>query len=220
MNDASPGEGWAIRLHRGFEAVYWVVMVNALWWLFTLLGAVIVGMAPATVAGAELTRRRLRGELFPVLRSYASVWRREIARANLLLAPVQIAGAVLLVNAAWFASRGELSGLPGLLTMTAFAGVFAIGSITVGLYVGYDLPIRACILTAARWSLRNLPHAGLLIVALVVVVAATRLLPGLLPFVTAGALVTSTSALCTAFFAANERLLAEQQSPAGSTAAP
>ncbi|HWV50433.1 MAG TPA: DUF624 domain-containing protein, partial [Microbacterium sp.] len=66
-NTAAPG--WALHVHAAFEWLWWVATVNLLWLVFTLAGGIVLGIAPASVAAAELTRRRLRGDGFAAARS-------------------------------------------------------------------------------------------------------------------------------------------------------
>lgn len=209
MSDGTLRETVTNRLQQGFEAVYWMLIVNVLVWIFTLAGGVVLGAAPAVIAGAELTRRRADGRLFPVLRTFAHVWRTEFWRANGLLAPFGLVGAILLVDIAWFLAAGSF-GAPAILAVVALVVVATLGSLTAGMYVTYEMPFRAYIVRAARWSLGNLPHVLLLALTIVLVCGATYALPGLLPFVTVGALVVIPARLCTAFFRSNERLLAQQ----------
>lgn len=201
--------GWALRAHAACDWLFWVMTVNALWYLFTLAGAVVLGAAPASVAASELTRRRLRGEVFPAVRTFAAAWRREFWRANAVLAPVLMIGAILAVNAIGLAGAGALAQAPGILTLAALVLAFALFAVVLPLYVHYELPLRAYVLTASRWMLRNLAHALLLILAGVVVVTASMILPGIIPFLSLGAWLTIDTALCLAFFAANDRHLIE-----------
>ena len=196
------------RLQQGFDAVYWTVLVNALWWVFAAAGGLLLGAAPATLAGAELTRRRLDGELFPVWRSFARAWKREFVKANLLLTPFLALGTVLAVDLAWFASRGPL-GPGGVSVLVALGAVTTFGFLTANVYTHYEVPFRLYPVRAARWALGNLAHLLLLALMIVLIVGISAVIPGLLPFLTMGALVTVTSTLCTAFFRSNERLLAD-----------
>ncbi|HLT66322.1 MAG TPA: DUF624 domain-containing protein [Microbacterium sp.] len=197
------------RLQQGFDAVYWMLIVNVLVIVFTLAGGIVLGAAPAIIAGTELTRRRADGRLFPVLRTFARVWRAEFWRANGLLMPFGVAAGILVIDIAWFRANGPL-GTAGILAIAALVIVATLGSLTAGLYVNYEMPFRAYIVRAARWSLGNLPHVLLLGLTLVLFCGATYALPGLLPFLTIGGLVVVPARLCTAFFRSNERLLAEQ----------
>lgn len=209
MSTTASATGWAVRLHGACDHLFWVMTVNVLWYLFTLAGGIVLGAAPATVAAAELTRRRLRGESFPALRTFASAWRREFWRANAVFGPVALLLAILGVNAIGFAGADALGELPGILTLGAFVVVFALGAVGVPLYAHYDLPLRGYLVTTSRWMLRNLAHVLLVLLAATVVVTASLILPGLIPFVSVGAWLTISTALCVAFFTANDRQLAE-----------
>jgi len=204
---------WSLRLHGAFDWVLWVMIVNVLWYVFVLAGALVLGVAPATIAAAELTRRKLRGEAFPVVRTFAAAWRREFWRANAVLAPVGVVQAILVFNAIGLAQAGELDAIPGIATLAALLVAFLLGAVAAPLYVHYDLPLRAYLITTSRWMMRNLPHVLLIVLAATLVTVASLLLPGLIPFVSLGAWLTISTALCVAFFTANERHLAE-----GSTA--
>src|SRR6478735_4265457 len=73
---------WALRAHAVFEWVWWIAYLNVLWWGFSLAGIIVLGSVPASVAATELTRRRLRGEVFPVAKAFGAAWRREFWRSN------------------------------------------------------------------------------------------------------------------------------------------
>lgn len=124
--------------------------------------------------------------------------------------PISLATfAVLLTGATLGPLRGAASA--GLYLALGVIGVplFALFAVVLPLYVHYELPLRAYVLTASRWMLRNLAHALLLILAGVVVVTASMILPGIIPFLSLGAWLTIDTALCLAFFAANDRHLIE-----------
>lgn len=200
---------WALRAHAACDWLFWVMSMNVLVYVFTLAGGIVLGAAPAAVAAAELTRRRVRGEVFPTVRTFASAWRREFLRSNAVITPVLAVFAILVVNATGFAEMGTLAETPGILTFIALVLTFALLAVVVPLYVHYDLPVRGYVLTASRWMLRNLPHVLLLLLAAVLVGTASFMLPGIIPFISLGAWLTIDTILCLAFFAANERHLAD-----------
>ncbi|MFB7251371.1 YesL family protein [Microbacterium sp. NPDC056234] len=210
-NAASPV--WALRVHAAFDWVLWVATVNLLWCVFTLAGGIVLGVAPASVASAELTRRRLRGDGFAAARSFAEVWRREFWRANVALGPSLAVTALLGASTIGQYEAGALGTPLGILTSAALALAFAVTAVAVPLYAHYDLPLRGYVLTSFRWVLRNLPHAVLLLLAAVVVVTASLILPGIIPFLSLGAWLTLSTALCIGFFTANDRRLAEADTP-------
>ncbi|NHI17340.1 YesL family protein [Microbacterium excoecariae] len=208
---ATHGPTWALRAHAASEWVLWVVTINALWWVFTLAGLGLFGAAPATFAAAELTRRQLRGERTRPVREFASAWRREFLRANALLGPFLVAAALLIGNV--------LALGPGPLRVAAIAAgalVTIVVHALVPLYACYDLRLGSYVPTAMRWAARNLAHVLVLLAVSALIVGASAAVPGLIPFVSMGAIVVANAALGSAFFAANERALAERTSPTSS----
>lgn len=209
MSAQSGGMGWALRIHAACDWVLWALRLNLLWIVFTLAGGVLLGAAPAAVASAHVTRRRLRGELFPVWGEFARTWRQEFVPANLVAGPALVVSTLLAIRATSLVLSGASD--PASFVVIA-AGCFAVTltAVLVPLYVHYDLPPRRYLLTASRWLLRNLAH-GLVVLAVAVLIgAASAALPGLLPFVSVGAWLSASTALCLAFFAANDEALAEQ----------
>ncbi|MEV1130033.1 DUF624 domain-containing protein [Agromyces sp. NPDC049794] len=202
---------WALRAHQVTDWVLWIMAVNLAWLAFTLLGGVVFGVAPATIAAAVLTRRRLAGDGFRFVSEFSSTWRREFLRANLVLLPVFAVAVLLGVNLASFARLGMH--LPAILSGVAFTIVAVVALVLVPLYAHYDLPLRRYATTALRFAVANPAAALLLAVTTVLIVGVTTVLPGLLPFVTVGAVLVSDTALGLAFFRTNDRRVLERGDP-------
>lgn len=200
MSTSTATTGWAVRLHDAMDWVFWVMQINALWWLFTIAGAGVLGIAPASVAATTVTRQRLRGESRPLLRSFASVWRREFLRANATVGPSIWASAVLGVAAASSADPALRA-----VFLTAFIVAFANACVVIPLYAHYDIPRRSYVAVAGRWALRNIPHVLLLILNAVAVVTLSGAVPGVIPFLSAGAWIVINTALAVGFFTANDQ---------------
>jgi uncharacterized membrane protein YesL len=204
MSSAHASSGWAIRAQQGCEWILWVVQIQAAWLIGTLAGGIVLGIAPASVAAATLTRRRLRGEAFGFVRAFAHAWRAEFVRANVLVMPVLVATVILAIEAVAVTSAP----LQILLAVAAVIAA-ALATVLVPLYVHYDLPLRAYPGTALRWMLRNAAGILLLACAAAAIGGASWLVPGLVPFVTIGAWSVISTALCLGLFAANDRVVAE-----------
>ncbi|WP_349428935.1 DUF624 domain-containing protein [Microbacterium sp. LWS13-1.2] len=201
---------WALRAHAVFDWVWWMAYVNALWWVFALAGGILFGVVPSSTAAADLTRRRLRGEVFPVARSFAAAWRRDLRKANVALGVGFLVTGMLAVGAAGQLAAGTVGSVLGVSTVVALAAAFLITAVSVPLYVHYELPLRAYLLTASRWAMRNVLHVVLLLLGAVAIAAVGSILPGIVPFLTVGAWLTLSTVMCLSFFTANDRAVADR----------
>src|SRR5690606_31361393 len=108
----------------------------------TLAGGVVLGAAPASATVAALTRRRLRGEVFPVVREFARGWRLDFWRANAVVAPAMLVTLLLVL-------QGIAPGpLPRPVALGGAAVAALVTTVVVPLYAHYSLPLRAYLPTA------------------------------------------------------------------------
>ncbi len=215
MTDSASGmPTWALRAHAVFDWVWWMAYVNALWWVFAFAGGIVFGIVPSSTAAAHLTRRRLRGEVFPVARTFAAAWRRDLRKSNLALGAGFLVTGMLAVGVAGQLAAGALGSVLGISTVVALAAAFLITAVSVPLYVHYELPLGAYLLTASRWAMRNLLHVVLLLLGAVAIAAVGSILPGVVPFLTVGAWLTLSTVLCISFFTANDRAVADRAAAA------
>lgn len=198
-------DGWAIRAFHLCDGVVWIAKLNLLWLAFTVLGGVVLGAAPATVAAHTLARRRLRGQGGAAVGAFASVWRSQFVPANVLLLPVALLAGLLGVNWLTFgAAPGAVAAIVAGLVLVASGLLAATAALLVPLYVHYDLPLRSYPVMASRFLLGN-PVAGLLLLVSAVGIAAiTTFVPALALFFSIGAWIHLDTALCLSFFAAND----------------
>lgn len=200
MSTITAPTGWAIRLHDAMDWIFWVVKINALWWLFTIAGAGVLGAAPASVAATTMTRQRLRGESVPLLRAFAAAWKREFVRANAAVGPSIWVSTVLGVGAAGVADPALRA-----VFLVGFVWAFANACVVIPLYAHYDIPLRSYLAISGRWALRNIPHVLLLILNAVMIIAASGAVPGIIPFLSMGAWLVINTALAIGFFTANDK---------------
>src|SRR5690625_661752 len=68
-----------------FDWVTRVALLNVLWIVFTLLGAVILGSFPATAATFTITRKWVSGETdIPVVKTFWECYKKDFVQSNLL----------------------------------------------------------------------------------------------------------------------------------------
>ncbi|WP_077617167.1 YesL family protein [Bacillus sinesaloumensis] len=85
--------------YRWCGAISRLIYLNVLWLLFTVMGLVIAGFVPATVALFSITRKWIMGEEdIPVFSTFWSVYKKEFFKSNLLGLTLFIAGYILYVD--------------------------------------------------------------------------------------------------------------------------
>ncbi|MFD2351644.1 extracellular solute-binding protein [Nonomuraea ferruginea] len=131
----------SIRLQAACSEVVWAARLNVLWIVFTLLGGVVLGLGPATVAAYTLARRHARGESIHALPEFWRVYRREFVRASLLVLPLAVVATVLVGNLLYFAALGPGARAWQVATLVALVALACVGSYLGPLYAHYDLPL-------------------------------------------------------------------------------
>jgi uncharacterized membrane protein YesL len=194
------------RVWEAFDALMWIAALNFAWLLFTLLGGVAFGLAPSTVTASTLVRRRARGDVVRPFTEFWAVYRAEFIRANALLLPVGLAMAGLLLSWQYF-SRGDdmFSMVLSSLAIVLLAFCAAAAAVLVPLYCSYELPLRSYAPAALSFTLVNPLLLVLSLATVAGVLALCWVLPGIVPFFSAGLLIYLTTLLSLDFFARNER---------------
>lgn len=200
----SPSAHWTTRVHDVASLVATVGALNALILVFTLAGGVILGIAPALVASAHCVRERRLGRLGGLAKEFASVWRRELIRANIAILP--LLGALVALGWSYlvFSVAGPDATPQRIMTLIALAFLAASAAWAVSICAAYDTPAARVGIVATRLVLAN-PFASLL--QLVVIIAlghASSWFTGLPVFLAFGAWSYASTALALHAFAVNE----------------
>lgn len=204
---------WATRAHAASSVIAWCCTLNALWLAFTLLGGVVLGIGPATVAACILVRRRMRGDESFHPRDFARLWRRELWRGSAVILPVVVVTAVLLSNYAFFSALGPEASAARLATLAALVLVVGAGAYVGPMYAHYDLPLRAYAVKALRFALARPASTVLLLLVTAALAFASAAAPLLPAVVSVGAWLHASTWLCVRFFEENEARLAGQARP-------
>lgn len=189
-------------LYETADLLFFLAFLNICLVGFTLLGGVVLGIAPALVASVSLVRARLRGDHLPMLRTFAATWRKEFVAANIGLGPLLAAMALLALNLLYFIPRNHLLVWPLWIGLGATVVLLAM---TATMVAHYDLPRSHYLPMAARFMALHLPGAALIVVATGIVAIAVRLIPGLLPVIAPSAWVYLITALCISFYTHNDK---------------
>lgn len=200
----TPGTTGIQRFHAFADTVLFVGLLNLLVLVFTLAGGIVLGWAPAHAAAVRCSRSRLRGDLFPVIRTFAQTWREQFVAANALQAPGVVVLLVLVSNAIGLRVTGGPAALV-VLSCIAAGVVVCYQIIAVTMDAHYELERRQVLRLAPSFLVR-FPGVPLLLAAtLALITVATLFVPGLLPILSIGTAMYLCTALCLSFFAANDR---------------
>lgn len=114
--------GWVLSANELIERVLLLLRINAVWWILTLLGAVVLGLAPATAAAADAllaSREQHRVRVLPLMwRSFRARW----ARANAQMLPLMVvqAGSLSMLLIVF---SGAVMSTPMMVTLVVVAAI-------------------------------------------------------------------------------------------------
>lgn len=177
-------DGWAGALLRAGEWVLRLAYLNLLWILFTLLGAGILGLFPATAAVFSVIRKGMTddGKTLPVFRAYWTFYRADWLPMNVLMLIFAVMGWGLILD--FRLVRGWAgTGQPWVVFFLAFAfSVYLLSLMHLfPLYAHYRLKLHEYVLQSFRVTLCR-PLGSLLTGGAVLLTYTVMLwLPGTLP---------------------------------------
>src|SRR5690625_7256835 len=70
--------------YKAFDWIYRIAFLNVLWLLFSVVGPIIFGFFPATVAMFSIVRLSILQENVPIFHTFWTVYKRESIKSNLL----------------------------------------------------------------------------------------------------------------------------------------
>ncbi|MEV0147492.1 MULTISPECIES: DUF624 domain-containing protein [unclassified Nonomuraea] len=197
----------SIRVYAVCSELVWAVRLNLLWIAFTLVGGVVLGLGPATVAAYTLARRHARGESFQAVPEFWSVYRREFVRGSLLVLPVAVLAVLMVGSYLYLSALGPDMGALRITTFVALIALAGVGAYVGPLYAHFDLPLWAYWPKAAQLALLRPASSVLLLLALSAIAYATSAAYILAPMISFGAWIYLNTWLCLRFFEENEARL-------------
>ncbi|MFJ7889892.1 YesL family protein [Lysinibacillus xylanilyticus] len=178
-------EGWKGKLYWTVELITLLAVLQLMWIGLTLLGLVLFGITPATVAMFTTLRKRLLGEddLKLLVKTYWKTYKMELISSNKIGIIILGIGYFLTIN---FQLISLFHGMTGLLLLTFFMTISILFCIMVlnifQIYAHYELPsiryFAVSILFSVAYPLQMIGS----IVGLAVLYLIFSWIPGLLPF--------------------------------------
>lgn len=98
---------WVTRLSELIDRLYLVIRVNAVWWMLSLLGLLVLGVGPASCAASDAFIAARHGERVQVLPLMWRTYKANVVSANLRMLPLLViqAGSLSMV---WMMATGAL----------------------------------------------------------------------------------------------------------------
>jgi uncharacterized membrane protein YesL len=190
----------ALRLYDAADEVYRAAQLTLMWTLFTLAGAIVAGIGPATLAAYATARRHAAGETFPAWSFFGQVWRAEFRRGSALVLPLLTAAVLLATNYHWLQFPPAR-----VATLGALGALAVIAAYLLPMAVHYDLRTPALLPKASLFALLRAPASALLLFTQVAIGYAVAAYPVLL-VVAVGGWIQLNTWLCLRLFAENEAL--------------
>lgn len=122
MNGPTHVPGWVLRFNEALDRIYLVLKVNAVWWVLTLLGLGVLGIAPASAAAADAYITGREGDRVRVWRTMWGTYRSQFLRANARLMPFLVVqgGALMML---WIVLGGGAGGQVMTAVLATLAAV-------------------------------------------------------------------------------------------------
>ncbi len=176
-----------------YGACEWVVrlaFVNILWIGFSLLGGIVLGLFPATVAMFSIARKWIQGETdLSIFQSFWEIYRKEFFKSNVFGLLVVMIGAILVTDIYIFY---QLDGVFAQVLLYLFIAItFNYGVMLLYIfpvYVHYDLKIFQNFKYALIIGMSNPFHTFSMILCLVFVYFALEVAPASFLFLSIAAL--------------------------------
>ena len=124
-------------LDKIFTWIMRLAAVNALWFLYTLKGLIVLGLFPATLSAMKIFRKWKLGDFdFPIWKTFKQEYQAEFGKSNTIGWILAMAGMVLYFN---------------------YLAIQSMGSVSILSYVAFYLLIFFY-LTLVIWSFPQLAH--------------------------------------------------------------
>ena len=177
-------------LYRFAEWVQRLVYVNLLWILFSLVGLVIFGFTPATVAMFSIIKKWIRGqENVAIFKNFWNVYKANFIKANILGITLGIIGFILYFDIQFFkAQEGILNFFLYYAVLVASFLYLIVLLYVFPIFVNYDLKLYHVIKNSLLISILSPLQTLMMIGGMVGLYFAFMLLPSLLPFLSGSTL--------------------------------
>lgn len=168
-----------------YKVTEWITRfayLNLLWVTFTLIGGVLFGFFPATIAMFAVTRQWLKGNTdTPIFNSFWAYYRKDFSKSNLLGSFIAIVAIIVIADILYIQSNNNNFLTWTYIPLFAFMLIFAMLLFYIfPTFVHYELKVGQVIKNATLIMLINPVNTFLIILCLVPLFFIMKTLPALL----------------------------------------
>lgn len=183
-------KGFMGGLYKLCDWIMRLAYVNILWFLFTLVGLVVFGFAPATAALFAVTRKWVMGETdIPVFKTFWNTYRSDFVKINLLGYLLLAIGYVLYIDIVLVKSlQGPISSVI-LVLLLSISLVYVVAIMYFfPVYAHFKIKTLQYLKYTVLIGISNIFTTIMMLAGTFLVCCIIRFLPGLLPFFSASLL--------------------------------
>lgn len=198
-------------LNKIFTWIMKIAAVNALWFLYTLKGAILLGLFPATLSALKICRRWKLGDSdIPIWKTFSQEYRAEFGKSNTIGWILAVAGMVLSLNYLAIQSMGSVS----ILSYVAFyLLIFFYLTLVIWSFpqlAHYDGKVSHLFKNAIIIGVGRIHYTIAVMVYVFAVIYISLRFPGLLPFFTVSAAAFGWIWIAMDLFQKNDRKMNSQ----------
>ncbi|MRH42791.1 DUF624 domain-containing protein [Aquibacillus halophilus] len=176
-------------LYRILEWIMWIAYINLLWVGFSLLGLIVLGVFPATVAGFTVIRGLLmKNTDTPIIKTFFRTYKNEFFKSNAIGFIFVVVGYILYLD---FVFIGNINGLLFYVLQIGLVFVSLVYLIALlyimPVYVHFDLNFTRYFKQAIQIGIFSPLMTIAMVLGLFIVYFLITLIPGLIPLFAFGA---------------------------------
>jgi uncharacterized membrane protein YesL len=197
------------KIFRVFEEVSDFILLNFMWIGCTLLGGVILGFAPSTVALLSVMRDKImKKEKYGVVKSFWLTYKKEFKKSNIIGIILMVLMLMISINIMNFeAQTGVIFTV--LYGVSTLAKIIVIGMALYifPLYVHFDMSLKEYCLKGLQLLVMRPFVTVCMAIWTFVVYSGIMLIPGLIPFLAVSVYFYGVMAINYQFFMKNDERL-------------
>ncbi|WP_042462414.1 YesL family protein [Neobacillus dielmonensis] len=171
-------------IYRISEWIMRFAYLNILWLVFTLMGAIVFGIMPATTSVFVVVRKWIRGEPeIPIFQNFWGNYRKSFAKTNLIGVVLFVIGFIIYIDFVYLTASHGFHSIALLLAfiVTCFFYLLLLMYI-FPIFVHYDLKIPQYFKYALLFGLTNVTGTIIMVGVLFAMCFIVWAFPAILPF--------------------------------------